>query len=397
MMGSKSISEMGNIVFDYACNSFLAAMNLGSFHLVSIYQMSDKIVAILLNIVGGTLADRVARKRLLCIAELASGTVCLALAFFCSNDSIIVGVVAANVILAVFSSFSGPAYRSVIKESVYNNHIKRLNSAISTITMMTNIVSPIISVIIYQYFTLFGTLLFNGVSFLLSGLMLLFLMPIQVEKQQEERESEGSFFSNMKDGVIYLWFNKRLSLIIFFSALVNFFISGYNLLLPYSNGMFPVDQTGAYAIFLISEAVGGLVGAVVCPFLRVGTGIRGTYIQMALSGTALMSMPLLWVSTSNIYLVAVGPLLFNFFLSLFNINFFSYVHETVATSYLGRIFGVVFTVSLLFMPLGTMAFSQFLDPSLKSDYFLVGSCTLVCSVVFAVINEGMERTTTNNE
>lgn len=59
----------------------------------------------------------------------------------------------------------------------------------------------------------------------------------------------------------------------------------------------------------------------------------------------------------NVIILAFTPALFSLFLSIFNIQFFSIVQRDVDNEFLGRVFGIIFTVAILFMPLGTV-FSQ---------------------------------------
>ena len=57
LVGSKGISRIGDIMFDFANNTFLAGINPHSMSLVGIYQALENIIGALFNLFGGVIAD----------------------------------------------------------------------------------------------------------------------------------------------------------------------------------------------------------------------------------------------------------------------------------------------------------------------------------------------------
>ena len=51
--------------------------------------------------------------------------------------------------------------------------------------------------------------------------------------------------------------------------------------------------------------------------------------------------------------IVTGNLIFEFFLTIFNIHFFSMVQKKVPKHMLGRVFSSIFTVAVIFMPIST--------------------------------------------
>ena len=64
----------------------------------------------------------------------------------------------------------------------------------------------------------------------------------------------------------------------------------------------------------------------------------------------------------------------------------SYVQVAVDENYLGRVFSIIFTVAVLFMPLGSFVFSALLDPSDVRSYYAVGGGIMVLSLLSVVIH-----------
>lgn len=83
--------------------------------------------------------------------------------------------------------------------------------------------------------------------------------------------------------------------------------------------------------------------------------------------------------------LALSPALFSLFLSIFNIQFFSLVQKDVDNDFLGRVFGIIFTITILFMPIGTGFFSVALNPNNSFNLFIIGSCITILSLVFRIL------------
>lgn len=65
LVSSKGISRIGNVVFDFANNTFLAGINPTSLSLVAVYQSLESVIGVLFNLFGGVIADSFKRKKLL--------------------------------------------------------------------------------------------------------------------------------------------------------------------------------------------------------------------------------------------------------------------------------------------------------------------------------------------
>ncbi|MBP9623103.1 MAG: macrolide ABC transporter permease, partial [Streptococcus sp.] len=51
----------------------------------------------------------------------------------------------------------------------------------------------------------------------------------------------------------------------------------------------------------------------------------------------------------------------------------------------GRVFGIIFTIAILFMPVGTGFFSVVLNPNNTFNLFIIGGSITVLSLVFGAL------------
>ncbi|SCY75662.1 tyrosine-type recombinase/integrase [Butyrivibrio sp. INlla14] len=77
----------------------------------------------------------------------------------------------------------------------------------------------------------------------------------------------------MKEGMLYIKNEYWILFLLILSGVVNFFLAGYNLLLPFTENLF-TNVVGFYGKAMMSEALGGIVGAFLCSKLKIQENIR---------------------------------------------------------------------------------------------------------------------------
>lgn len=294
-------------------------------------------------------------------------------------------VIIVNIFLAILDSLSSPSYKSIIKELVYTNHIQNMNSVLETASRIIQVAGPIIALFIYNKVGMRGALLIDGVSFIISAFIISLLIPI-VENKKEKKSivTIHSVFKNIKEGIEYLYSKKTIFYLILFSSICNFLLAGYNLIIPFTNLMFSKFGQNIYGMILTVEALGGIIGALCSTHINKKLNEYFMSVFILLNGILLISLPLIYNHISKIEIILFIFGLFSFFLSNFNIQFFSLVQIEVESEYLGRVFSIIFTIAVLFMPLGSFAFS-FLNPKSSFNFIILGSIMVFSSLLFFVL------------
>lgn len=386
LVSSKGISRIGDIMFDFANNTFLAGLNPSSLSLVAIYQSLESVIGVLFNLFGGVIADSFNRKKIIIGTNILCGIACIVLSFISQQQWLVYAIVITNVILAFMSAFSGPSYKAFTKEIVKKDHITKLNSYLETSSTIIKVTIPMVAIFLYNILGIHGVLLLDGLSFLIAASLIFFIVPINEEVVAKEKMTISGVFNDLKIGFKYVYNHKPIFIIIIIlSALVNFFLAAYNLLLPYSNQMFGEISDGLYGTFLTAEAIGGFIGAILSGFVNKSLSSKRLMLLLACSGIMLMLSTPFYSIFHNVIVLALSPALFSLFLSIFNIQFFSIVQRDVDNEVLGRVFGIIFTIAILFMPVGTGFFSVVLNPNNTFNLFIIGGSITVLSLVFGAL------------
>ena len=391
LVTSKVVSKIGDIMFDFANNTFLAGLNPTSLSLVAIYQSLEKVIGVLFNLFGGVIADSFKRKKIIIGTNFLSGIACIVLSLISKEQWLVYAIVITNVILAFMSAFSGPSYKAFTKEVVKEDSISKLNSLLETTSTVIKVTIPMVAIFLYNILGVRGVLLLDGLSFLMAALLILFVTPVNEEVDTKEEMTISGVFNDLKVGFKYVYSHKPIFIIIILSALVNFVLAAYNLLLPYSSQMFEGISDRLYGSFLTAQAIGGFLGSILSSFVNRSLSSRRLLLLSACSGLMLMLTAPLYFIFHNLIILIFSPALFSLFLSIFNIQFFSIVQRDVDNEFLGRVFGIIFSVAILFMPLGTVFFSVVLNPNNTFNIFIIGVSITVLSLIFSTLLKRYDR------
>ena len=391
LINSRVISRIGDIMFDFANNTFLAGLNPTSLSLVAIYQSLESVIGVLFSLLGGAIADSFKRKKIIITTNIICGFACIIISFISQEQWLVYSIILTNIILAFMSAFSGPSYKAFTKEIVKKDSISQLNSFLETTSTVIKVTVPMIAIFLYKLLGIHGVLLLDGLSFLIAASLIFFITPVNDEVDTKENMTIRGIFDDLKIGFTYVYSHKQILIIITLSALVNFFLAAYNLLLPYSNQMFGSISSGLYGTFLTAEAIGGFIGAILSGFINKSLSSKRLMLFLAYSGLMLMLVAPLYYMFRNVIILAFSPALFSLFLSIFNIQFFSIVQRDVDNEFLGRVFGIIFTVAILFMPLGTVFFSVVLNPNNTFNLFIIGVSITILSLIFSTLLKRYDR------
>lgn len=387
-------SKIGDIVFDYVNNVVLVQAFNSSPWVVAIYQSSQTIVNVLFNFIGGAIADSGKRKKILIITDLLSAFICFISSFFVDSKFVAFALIMANAILALIFSFSSPTFRSIIKDMVDKDRISHYNSIANAGKELIGMVAPAVGLVLLDFVGARIALLINAATFVVSAFSECLMKELEIKEKKIRENSKQNVLLDIKEGFSYLWHEKKLCFLIIVSALVNFFLAGYNLLLPFTDLLYREVFSDFYGKVLVAEAFGGVIGSFINSKIpsRKTNKLSVLLLFLGLTGGALFLPPMLDF-TQNLWVCILPFALFGAMLTMYNINFMSYVQIHVDDNYLGRVFSVIFTVAVLFMPLGSFVFSFVNITNSISGFWIIGGGIVVLSVIafFVIPDKAVEK------
>lgn len=377
-----AINKIGNMLYDYGNSVWLASMGTIGKTVLGIYQISELVTGILVNPFGGVISDRFSRRKILMTTDLVCGLLCLAISFITNDSLMIAALIFANIVQAIAFGFSRPANKAIITEVVEKDEIVTYNAHLELVLQVVSVCSPIFSFLVLQFASLHMTLLLDALTFFIAFVLVAFL-PKEEAKVQERKQFTGKdIFSDIKDGLDYIWHQKEIFFLLLVASSVNFFFAAFEFLLPFSNRLYGVK--GAYATILTLGALGSILGALVANKMKSSMKILLFLLLMAGIGVFMMGLPL------PPYLSFLGNLVCEFFVTIFDIHVFTQVQTKVEDDYLGRVLSTIYTLAVLFMPIAKGLMTWL--PSVRMESFLlIGAGVILFSAIASVYAKRMDR------
>ena len=376
-----AITKIGNMLYDYGNSVWLASMGTIGKTVLGIYQISELVTGILVNPFGGVISDRFSRRKILMTTDLVCGLLCLGISFITNDSLMIAALIFANIVQAIAFAFSRTANKAIITEVVEKEEIVTYNARLELVLQVVGVSSPVLSFLVLQFASLHVTLLLDALTFFIAFVLVAFL-PKEEAKVQEKKQFTGKdIFSDIKDGLHYIWHQKEIFFLLLVASSVNFFFAAFEFLLPFSNRLYGVK--GAYATILTLGAIGSIIGALIANKFKSSMDMLLFLLILTGVGVFMMGLPLPPLLSFS------GNLVCELFMTIFNIHFFTQVQTKVEGDYLGRVLSTIFTLAILFMPVAKGLMTWL--PSVRVESFLlIGAGVILFSLLAQVVAKKLQ-------
>ena len=64
LLGSRAVNKIGNVMYDYGNSTWIAGLGGIGPTFLGIYQLAENIISLILNPIGGAVADRFPRRKI---------------------------------------------------------------------------------------------------------------------------------------------------------------------------------------------------------------------------------------------------------------------------------------------------------------------------------------------
>jgi DHA3 family macrolide efflux protein-like MFS transporter len=223
------VSALGDVAYSIALGFWILNVT-GSTALMGTLMAASSLPRVLISPFAGVIVDRSDRKWLLVIMDAIRGILVVFIGIASYLGFIEIWMVfVAGMTIGACGAFFNPAVGSIIPDIVDKRKLVQANSVFNIIQTASGIVGASAGGILFKVLGASFMFLFNGISYLFSALTEIF---IKVPKIIHER-AKLHFFTDMKDGLRFVWHFRGLRTLITISGLINFFaVMGIMLILP---------------------------------------------------------------------------------------------------------------------------------------------------------------------
>jgi MFS family permease len=337
------------------CGTWMQSMALawlvyrlsGSPFLLGLVEFVARAPILVFGIVGGLLADRWSRRRLMVVAEASLLVQATLLAILTLSGTITIEwILALAFMLGIFSALEIPVRQSFVADLVPRQDIPSAIGLNSSLFNGARIVGPSLAGLIVGVAGEGLCFLINAVSFLI---ILGCLWAMRVEPKR--RQSAGNAWEQLQEGVRYAWHTPHVRAVLSVTAMLSIVSMPYSTLLP----VFARDilHRGPEGLGMLMAASG--IGALAAAFRHAGRDTikglgRAIARAVALFGVSLMAFAvstIFWISA--LAMVCIG---FGMISSLAGINIL--LQSLVPDALRGRVISFFTTLSLGFTIFGSI-------------------------------------------
>lgn len=385
------VSMLGSQAFSVAM-IFWIKRQTDSASLLGLGMMAQWVPAILLGPFGGTLADRMSRRKLLVLADLVRGVAAIALAGLVllmpgRSGMILAGLLILSAIMGVCDAFFRPAISASIPDLVPEGEVTRANSANRLALDVSTFLGQGTGGVLFRLIGPGFLFLIDGLTYLFSAaseLLIRLPPPPPAPKTAGWREAGADFWRELKLGLRYMASRKGLRYLLFLMPLDSFFMIVIVVLLPFYVEDFLRVAPDWYGFLVAAFGAGSFLGSVTAGATSF-TGRRRTWgylacavgIGVAAAGLGFARSP--WVAMAWIFAAGV--------MSGFNtIHAMSLAQMTTPSELRGRVLGLFETLGFSTMPLAAGVagiVADLLDRNIPLVYFGCGAALAAVALVQA--------------
>lgn len=261
---SQFVSTLGDSIYSIALGFWVLSVT-GSTALMGALMTASTLPGIILSPFAGVLVDRYNRKMLLIAMDVIRGCSVVLVAILAYMNLISIWLVfVVAIILSMCGAIFRPGVNSSVPDMVPKSRVTNANSALSMVLAGSNMIGNAAGGYLFQSFGVPILFLFNGISYLFSGLSIGFIKIPKIEQRQEKH-----FLRELMDGLSFVWNIMGLRFITIIAAILNFFFNiAFVLLLPLFQ---KTSYLGAshYGIVMASFMCGAMTGFILLSILKI--------------------------------------------------------------------------------------------------------------------------------
>ncbi|KAA0759504.1 MFS transporter [Bacillus sp. AR2-1] len=367
---AKTVSIFGTAMYSFALGLYVLQIT-GSALNFAITLILGTIPMIVLNPFAGVIADKVDKKKLVICMDLLSGYLLIAVYILSSYYGLNLFIIyTTTFLMTVFTTFFGIGLEAAKPNIVSKETLMSINSISKIIDSVSLILGPMLGGIVFSVFNIKTFIIINGISFILSGIALLFIHFRLFEYNINEGNSKRgvNFIKDIKEGFSYLLEKESLKNTFHILISFNFFL-GFAVTVPLPYIINTVLNLGSKQFGIIQGTfpVGMIIGAIVVK--KITDRFSYSYLLKKLSSMLsvfmiILGIPVLFKSFEVNDLVfvityCVVMIFLGFIIALIDIPLIYFMQNEIPDEYRGRVLSIGLSIGKMMLPIA-MALSGLL-------------------------------------
>ncbi|MBO0961208.1 MFS transporter [Neobacillus sp. MM2021_6] len=368
----KTISIFGTAIYSFALGLYVLKLT-GSALSFAVTLILGIVPMIIINPLAGVIADKFNKRILVVSMDMVSGFL-LVLVYFLSNlyGLSLILIYATTFLLTVCTTFFGVGVEAGKPNMVSEKMLMNINSVGKVIDSVSSISGPMLGGFVFVVFDIETFILINGISFILSGLSMLFI-DFKLFSHQSNVDFSGGkihLIQDVKDGFQYLFSKKSLMSIFILLITINFFL-GFAVTIPLPYFINNILRLGSKEFGIIEGAfpLGMILGAVMVKSITEKISYSQLVKYLRFSLAIFMILSGLPVIPNNLQ---INPVLFTVFycvvmfcfgviIAFIDIPLAYFMQKEIPDEYRGRVLSISISIGKTMLPVAMIASGTLLN------------------------------------
>lgn len=385
---SNTVTRFGDSIETIAF-SWVVYQLTGSLSIMGLVFALNFIPNILFAPFAGVYADRHNRKSIVILSDLLRGLNATLIAFLIFQQTAAVWmIVVSSFINSTLESFASPARRALFADLIHRDQFLKVASVSSSLSSSSELLGLGTAGIIVA----FGG---NGMAFLVDAFTFFFsawgIAQICYHKAIPAEAKANSYWDDIKQGIQLLGEDKIIPICIAASAMLNFFFTPLNVLLPkYADDILHMGVKGVSLIevsMTIGIICGGLLIASIHQKFKLSTISITGFILLGVTYLLLGLVPRLPIASFTAEFSVAVAFLFGMAVPTISTPLQTTVMRIIPENKRGIISSVMGTFILIAIPLGGALIGMIGDHLSVTQYFLVASLGILFLSGFLFTNQ----------
>lgn len=388
----KTVSIFGSSIYSFALGLYVLQIT-GSAWNFAITLILGTIPMIVMNPFAGVIADKVDKKKLVVCMDLLSGGLLITVYILSSNYGLNLFIIyTTTFLLTVFTTFFGIGLESAKPNIVSKERLMSINSISKIIDSVSLILGPMLGGIIFAVVNIKLFIMINGISFILSGISILFihfkLFGHDIKEECSIREI--NFIKDIKEGYFYLMERESLKNTFHILISLNFFLGfAVTVPLPYIINTVLNLSSKQFGIIQGTFPVGMIIGAILVK--KITNRFSYSYLLKKLSSMLAVFMiisgiPVLFKSfeaNDFVCVITYCVVMFSFglIIALIDIPLIYFMHKEVPDEYRGRVLSIGLSIGKMMQPIALTL------SGLLLNYIPAYTLPIAGGIVFLILNK----------
>ncbi|KZD34272.1 MULTISPECIES: MFS transporter [Bacillus] len=389
---AKTVSIFGSSIYSFALGLYVLQIT-GSALNFAITLILGTIPMIVMNPFAGVIADKVDKKKLVICMDLLSGCLLITVYILSSYYGLNLFIVyTTTFLMTVFTTFFGIGLEAAKPNIVSKERLMSINSISKIIDSVSLILGPMLGGIVFAVFDIKIFIIINGISFILSGISILFihfkLFEFNINEECPKRRI--NFIKDIKEGFSYLIEKESLKNTFRILISLNFFLGfAVTVPLPYIINTVLNLSSKQFGIIQGTFPVGMIIGAILVK--KITNRFSYSYLLKKLSSMLAVFMiisgiPVLFKSfevNDFVYVITYCVVMFflGLIIALIDIPLIYFMQKEIPDEYRGRVLSIGLSIGKMMQPIA-LALS-----GLVLNYIPAYTLPITGGIVFLILNK----------